>query len=174
MRTLLILMTIWCVNIHAFGQVKPVAQFYQKYKNFENAHDIKIQGWLLKIASKFADESETKKLLKKVTYLRALIVEESDLVSKTDLQSLLKSLQGNSFEPLIQIKDDGNHVDLFIREVGNIITDAVIVVHGSSSFVLLSIEGKLHFSDLNDLDFDIEGSEYFKQIPEKRSGLPKV
>ena len=174
MRVFLVFFLMTFCSLQIKAQVKPIANFYKKYKSHQNTYDIKIQGWLLKLATNFSDESDTKRLLKKITYLRALIIEEGQLVGKSEHHQLIKSLKEESFDPLIQLRDGLEKVDILIREKDKHISDAVVVIYGEESFVILSIEGKLNFSDLNDLQFDIDGSEHFKRIPEQKSDLPKA
>lgn len=168
----ILLSTLFIAN--SFGQVKPIADFYKKYQKLDQVHDIKIQGWLLKMAASFSDEDATKTLLKKITYLRALIMDDGNLVSNAEQQGLIKSLKKSAFEPLMEIRDGNDLVNIMIRENGEYITDALILVHGDDDFILLSIEGKLKFSDLNDLQFEIDGTEHFKKVPEQKSDVPRA
>ena len=170
----LLLFVLLSIPVLQGQSVKPIANFYNKYKKMGQVQDIKIQGWLLKMAATFAGEEPTHQLLKKISYLRVLIVEDGNLVDKKDHDQLMKEVRQSTFEPLIQIKDGKEKVDIMIREQGDTITDALIVVYGDDDFVLLSLEGKLKFSDLNDLKFDIEGAEHFEKIPEKKTGKPKA
>ena len=174
MRITLIITCLSIAPILGYAQVPSLANFYNKYKKSENVRDIKIQGWLLKLAAKFADEPETHNLLRKITYLRALIIESGNPVKSSEYSNLLRSLRQDEFEPLVQLREGRSRVDLLIRENSKHITDALVVVYGEEGFILLSIEGKLRFSDLNDLKFDIDGSEHFKKLPEEREALPKV
>ncbi len=173
MRTIIALACLMITPLLGISQVKPIAEFYNKWKAEENVREIKIQGWLLKLASTFK-RKDSEDLLNKVTYLRALIMEDGNTIKKYDYQTLIRSLENNSFETLIRTASGREYVDLLIREKGGAIVDAVVIVYGKDSFLLLSIEGKLNFKDLKKLDFDIDGAEHFKHLPENREDLPKV
>lgn len=156
------------------SQTPVIKSFYEKYKNMDQVQDVQLQGWLLKLASTFTDEEEAGKLLQKITQLRVLIMDEGNLVSKQEYNSLLKEVKKSDFEELIQIKEEGQQIEFLIREKGGTITDVLVVVNGQDDFVMLSLEGKLKFSDLNDLNIEVEGAEHFQKLPEKKKDLPRA
>ncbi len=174
MRKLVASLALLSFSILCFGQSPAVKSFYNKYKNMEDVTDIKLQGWVLKLASTFADEGDTEKLLKKITHLRVMIMDDGNLVKADEYKSLIKSVKKDRFEELMQIKEDGNKIDFFIREKGEAVTDVLIMVNSPDGFVLLSLEGALKFSDLRHLEIDVEGGENFKKIPENRSDVPRA
>ena len=158
----------------AFTQPKAIAQFYEKYTQHENVTDVKLQGWLLEIASNFADDEQAKKILNKITYLRVLVMEEGNLVSPEEYKNLLKDIRQSSFEELFKIREGQQDIGFYIREKGDSITDVLLLVNGEDEFVLLSLEGLLKFSDLNDLNIDIDGAGHFKKLPEKKGEVPRA
>lgn len=163
-----------CLSILCFGQNSAIQSFYGKYKDLENVTDIKLQGWVLKLASTFTDEEDAERILKKITHLRVLIMEDGNLVGAAEYQKLIKSVKKDRFEELMKIKEDGSNIDFLIREEGETITDVLILVSGEDGFVLLSLEGALQFKDLHNLEIDVEGGENFKRIPKNRGDVPRA
>ena len=163
-----------CLTVLCFGQSPAIQSFYGKYKDLENVTDIKLQGWVLKLASTFADEEDAERLLKKITHLRVLVMENGNLVKTSEYQQLIRSVKKDRFEELMKIKEDGANIDFLIREEGETITDVLILVSGEDGFVLLSLEGALQFKDLHNLEIDIQGGENFKKIPKNRGDVPRA
>ncbi len=174
MKNYLILFTLLLNPLFGWGQAPAIQHFYDKYKSMEQVQDIRLQGWVLELASKFSDEEAGEKLLRKITQLRVLIMEEGNLVSPGEYKTLLRDVKRASFQELIKVKEEGQHVDLLIREQGDTITDVLVVISGTDGFVLLSLEGALKFSDLNDLNIDVKGADQFKKLPEKKSDIPQA
>jgi len=174
MRTFILSALLALGPFFAFAQPKAIAQFYEKYTQHEDVTDVKLQGWLLEIASNFADDEQAKKILSKITYLRVLVMEEGNLVSPEEYKSLLKDIRQSSFEELFKIREGQQDIGFYIREKGDSITDVLLLVNGDDEFVLLSLEGLLKFSDLNDLHIDIDGAEHFKKLPEKKGEVPRA
>lgn len=174
MRTFILSALLALGPFFAFAQPKAIAQFYEKYTQHEDVTDVKLQGWLLEIASNFAGDEQAKKILSKITYLRVLVMEEGNLVSPEEYKSLLKDIRQSSFEELFKIREGQQDIGFYIREKGDSITDVLLLVNGDDEFVLLSLEGLLKFSDLNDLHIDIDGAEHFKKLPEKKGEVPRA
>lgn len=174
MKTLSFLILLLCSITLSQAQTESIQQFYNKYKNLEEVTHIKLQGWVLQLAAKHADDDEANKIFKKITQLRFLNMEEGNPVSTDEMSKLLHSLRKDNFEELIQIRDEGEQINCFIRSKEDLITDVVLLISGSDEFLLLSLEGKLRFSDLNDLDLEVKGSEQFKKLPDDRSKLPRA
>jgi len=160
--------------LFSWGQVTAIQHFYDKYQSLEKVQDIKLQGWVLELASEFTDEEQGRRLLRNITQLRVLIMEEGNLVSHREYNDLLRDLRRVSFEELIKVRESDSQVDLLIREKGDTITDVLVLISGDDGFVLLSLEGALKFSDLNDLNIDVQGAEQFKKLPEKKADIPRA
>ena len=173
MKYLIISLLLLCPFLN-FGQAKPIINFYNKYKNQENVKDISIQGWLIKLASQFSDSESGEQLLKKITKIRVLVMDEGNLVTPSEHKSLLNAIKSSNFEQLMQMRDKDQHIDFYLREKGETITDVAVIVQSPDNFVLLSLEGLLKFSDLKKLNLDIEGGKHFEKIPEKRSEIPRA
>ena len=101
-------------------------------------------------------------------------MEEGNLVSASEYKNLLKDIRQSSFEELLKIREGQQDIGFYIREKGDTITDVLLLVNGESQFVLLSLEGLLKFSDLNDLHIDIDGAEHFERLPEKKGDVPRA
>lgn len=174
MKHLIILISLFIAPTIVFSQSKAIKQFYNKYRNLESVTDIKLNGWVLKLASTFTEEEDAEKILKKITQLRVLVMEEGNLVSKEEYKSLVKSVKKDDFAELFKVKEEGQNIEFMIREDKDTITDVLILVNGIDQFVLLSLEGKLKFSDLNDLNIEVDGGEHFQKIPEHKEDVPRA
>lgn len=158
----------------SFAQSKVVQRFYDQYRGLENVENIKLRGWMLRMASNLSDSADDAQLLRKISNLQILTTEDVSLINKQDRQSFLKNLREDAFEDLITIQKGEQLVEMMIREDGDMITDFILMVSGESEFLLINMEGGLKFSDLNDLNINIEGAEYLKKLPEKKSDIPRA
>lgn len=175
MRKILLLAMLLGVAGLSFAQTKAVQSFYNKYKDMDGVENVRLQGWLIKLASSFADEDpDAKRLLKKITQLRILTMDQGNLVSQQEYNNLIKNIKQDHFEDLFLIKDNGQNVQFLIREKGDTITDVIMLVSGGDEFVLLSLEGVLKFSDLNNLNIEVDGSDHFKKLPEDKKDIPRA
>jgi hypothetical protein len=174
MRTIIIL-AFACLTAFTSQAQNPLLEgFYHKYTQFDNVTDVKLQGWLLKLASNHSEDEGAEKLLEKITQLRVLVMEEGNLVTPRDYKNLLNGIRTSSFEELFKVKNTDEDVALYIREEGTNITDVLVLVNGKDNFVLLSLEGLFKFSDLNDLNIDVEGIEHLERLPEDKKSVPRA
>ncbi len=169
MKNVFLLICFLVSTNYSFAQSKNIQNFYNKYAAYENATDINVQGWVLKLASAFSEDEKAQKTLDKITQLRILIMEDENLVSYDDRKKLMRSLKKDKFEEFLQVRDGGDKVDFFLREEGDQITNILMVVNGKDGFVLLSLEGLLNLEDIKDLNIDLEGSEHLKKLPKHRA-----
>lgn len=150
------------------AQADPIRAFVNKYKELEEAENINLGGFVLTLAAGFTDDEEAAQLLKKVSHLRILTIDQADLVSPTDLLGLRQSLQAKDFEDLMYIRDGLDHIDILVRETPKAITDVVLLIREPESFTLISLEGWLRYEDLRELNIDINGMSHLSGLPELR------
>ncbi|MCI5082129.1 MAG: DUF4252 domain-containing protein [Saprospiraceae bacterium] len=164
MRTFLIA-AVCLLPLFATAQIEAVENFYQKYKSQQNITDVNLSGWLLKATSMVSsnDEADKDDFLKKITYFRALIMEESNPVKKSDFKKLKSDIRKAKFEELIKVKDGGSDIEILVKDDNGFITDAILLVNDKEDFVLLSMEGRFRLSDFENININIEGADHFKK-----------
>ncbi len=160
-------MALFVLPLSGYSQ-KSIKSFYNKYKKFENVTSVKLQGWVIKLAAKFADDPDAKKVAKHISKLRVLTMEDGNLVTKEDYKSLIRSIRKDQFEDLIMVREGTTKINLYIKEKKDKITNALLIVNDVDEFVMISLEGKLRFKDLQELDITVEGGDYFNKIPKNK------
>lgn len=166
----LILFCLLCLLIPDWGmsQSPAIRHFYDQFRSHEDATRISMGGGLLRLAATFSGEKEARKILRKVSHMRLLVIENRDPVSPEAYTQLIKGIQADRFEQLMQIREGGQHIDFYLREDGDTITDVLMLLREEGEFLMLNLEGKLKFSDLNDLHLDVDGAEQLVKLPENR------
>ena len=158
----------------SYAQSPCISNFCDSFQEDETITHIELKGSILQLAAVHASNPAEQKALEKVVQLRVLVLENQYLNSKKNSHKLIKQLKKERFSTLMQIKEGQVDIDFLIKENDQYITDLVALVRMKNNFVLLSLEGLLEFSDLNDLQFQLEGGNHFKKIPEKRSDIPQA
>ena len=171
MKNMIIAACLLLAPLMSFSQQSnpAIQSFYDKYSEIDNVSDIELSGGLLKFISSYAsDESGIKDPIEKVSYLRILVMNDGNIVKPADLSNLLRSVKADAFEDLMQIRDGKTKVDVLIKESKGVISNALLVVNDDEDFVLISLEGSLSLKDLESLNLDVEGAEYFKKMKQKK------
>ncbi len=147
---------------------KVIESFYDKYKAKEDVTHIKLKGWVINLAAKFADDEDAKRVLKKISKLRVLVMEDGNIVNDTDRKILGRALRTDDFEDLVYVRDGETKISIKMREHKGVITNVFLTVDDPDGFILLSLEGELLWKDLQELEIDVEGAEHLKKIPKNR------
>ncbi len=172
MKNIIILFFACLFSIASLNaQSNSVKSFYDKYTNDVKVTDYTIQGWMLKLATEYADDEEAGNVLEKITQLRILLMEDGNPISSHEYNDFMKTLRQDDFEELLKVKDKDCDVDFFIREDGEMISDLLMLVHEKDGFVLISLEGLFSMKDLKNLNLDIEGAEHLEKAMKK---LPRA
>ncbi|NRA50720.1 MAG: DUF4252 domain-containing protein [Phaeodactylibacter sp.] len=174
MRNPIFLFLLVLIPFLGHSQTRFISEFYDQYKNLDKVSHVDIQGWLLQLKFNEEEAEGAEKLLDKITKLRILTMDDGNLVSPGEYQKLLKNMRKGGFEELFRVREGQEDVGLFIREENKKVTNVLLTIHGQDNFIMLSLEGLLKFSDLNDLHLDIEGMEHFEKLPEKKEDIPRV
>lgn len=174
MKKICLLAALLCMVGTMTAQSKAVQQFYDRYRGLEDVENIKLRGWMLRMASNLSDSANEAQLLRKISRLQILTTEHTSLIKPQDRKRFLSNLRKEAFEELITIRNEGKLVEMLIREDGETITDLVLMVSDSEEFVLINMEGALRFSDLNDLNFNVSGAEHLQNLPDNKSDIPKA
>ncbi len=148
-------------------QSKSISAFYDKYENLEEVLNITLSGGVLKMITKHSDENGESDPIERVSELKVLVMEDGNVVKKSDLKALKSGIRHEKFEQLVQVRDEQTYVDIYIQEEGGIISNALLVVNEPDNFVMISLEGELSLKDLENIDIDVDGAEYFKKYNSK-------
>lgn len=174
MKQLLLICSLLVFSYTTFAQ-QSVKKFYNKYKHKEEVTSVKVQGWMIKSVLAFVEDFEGDDIVKKVTKLRVLTMENGNLVSAKDLNELVKDAKSESYEDLMTIRDGSTNVRFMIKENDKKIKNLLVLVSESDEFVLISLECNLKWKDLKNIDFDkVNGGEVFDKLPAKKENVPRA
>lgn len=151
-----------------------VREFFQKYKHDHRAEHFRMGGLLLDVAVSFSNDDQEKKILKKMKRLRLLSFEDNNPVTPGEYQKLLKGIRADKYSPLIKVRQGDETVNIMVQERNNYISEVLLIVNSKDEFVLLNLEGKFRFEDLNDFDLDTKGGDHLRKLPEDRADLPQT
>ena len=168
MRNLLLVGLLAILPMVATAQSKHITQFFNQYKTHEEVSRVNLGGFVVRLMGNFVDDDDARKIIRKVSHLRVLSIDDPTIVSADAYTTLVKGIKSDRFEELIQMREGEQRIEFFLREKGERITDVLMLLRGKDEFLLLSLEGAFKFSDLKDLRIDIEGGEHFSKLPERK------
>lgn len=174
MKQLLLIFSLLVFSSSIFAQ-QSVKRFYNKYKHQEDVTSVKVQGWMIKTVLAFVEDFEGEDIVKKVTKLRVLTMENGNSVSDDDFNELVKDAKSEAFEDLMTIREGTTNIRFMIKENEKKIKNLLVLVSESDEFILISLECNLKWKDLKNIDFDkIDGGEVFEKLPTKKTDVPRA
>ena len=160
MKYILLLVSLICLPMLMQGQNRAVKNFYHKYKKYDGSRGIMVPGFLIWLGSGVAKEVVKKenpeakiflRFVKKFKTMRVLVMEEENLVSKDDLQSLIVSAKKGKYEEIISVRENGTHISIMGRGKKDKLKNLLIVVSSEDEFVMLHAKTKIKVKDINRL-----------------------
>ena len=158
MKQFLILLFICTISLPAFSQSQSIRDFYRKYKRTENTVNFNAPGWMIRLGASIAmnhvddpGEKEALRLAKKVRKGRILVMEDKNHIHPTDLNKFISNVHDENFEDLIHVHDEGEKIQILIREDNDWIRDILILVYEEDSFIMLALKTKMHIEDINEV-----------------------
>ena len=144
------------------GQTQQLNNYYNDVDQFGEAFKFSIPGFLVRTGLKFAlkDEENVElkkslgKLIKGIKRMKVVVIENpARYRSVSALSSDLRSKE--QFEELVRVKDDGEFVNVLIRESdsGKVIKNLVVLVEGKDESVMVSMKTNLKHEDLKGIDW---------------------
>ena len=153
MKRILTFSLILLLGSAGFSQNKSVDRVFRKYAHRKGVTSVSVPRILLSIGRAFMTDmdAEEKRMLKTIHKLKVLTIEDEALNAKTDFYAeMSQTLKKNNFKEMMTVKSDGQTVKMVAHEKRGRI-DRLILVVGGEENVLVSIKGKMKYSDLSKL-----------------------
>lgn len=134
------------------------SSIFSKYQKMEDSWKFQIdQDMLDMISSDIIGD-----LANKIDLIEIVI---SDAVEKTDEKGIVSSLRADNFEELINMRDAGNKVKIFIQEEGDLIKSMFLVAQSKDGDnVLARLKGGFTIEDIANINFDEIGLEKVSEV----------
>lgn len=92
------------------------------------------------------DNEEIIQMVKKVSKIKVLTVENGD---KTMLQDFVSYLNDNNYEDWATIKHDGDNVNIRVKQKGDAIKNMLITVNSDKELVFVDVRGSFTADDIS-------------------------
>ena len=154
-------MTIATVTLHA--QSPTIDNFFNAVPESDNVLRLELTGFFLKLAANISDDEDSQ-IVKGIKAIRLISADNQNDLPGNEVNRLVKGLRSEAFEPLMEIRDGGDNINLMVKDQGDYITDFVAKIQDDEGgFMLLSIEGAFKYEDLQKLDVDFNGIDKVKK-----------
>jgi hypothetical protein len=125
---------------------------FRKYKNDSGVMYMDLGGDFASFL-----EAEGEEIKSSVDNVKLMIFSGGNNMKPSDLKELKASLQNDKYELLIQAKDKGNSVNLYVVEdgSGDFFEEIFGIVQSEEYNVFARLYGKIYYDDLSKLDMEM-------------------
>lgn len=134
----------------ALAQSSGMRTLKDRFKGEEDVHCFKLSGFLARMAFTMADDYEYKEAITSLRSIEFITIPQHAFKSQNvTVNGYKKFLQDNKFEQLIDVKDNGEQVSIYLAPEGKKFDRYLIVVDGKTEVVVLELKGHIDTSKLN-------------------------
>lgn len=142
----IMLMTVWVANLAA----QSVEDLFKEFKDKANAEYIEIPKAMMSMASTFAKKDEGSDIIKRVSHLSILNIENDPQLCQ-DFSRKALSLSRNGYETMVNSNEDNEKTLILVKTKNENITEMVVLNIEPNECSLIQIKGKLRPSDIDKL-----------------------
>lgn len=142
----IMLMTVWVANLAA----QSVEDLFKEFKDKANAEYIEIPKAMMSMASTFAKKDEGSDIIKRVSHLSILNIENDPQLCRDFSQKALL-LSRNGYETMVNSNEDNEKTLILVKTKNENITEMVVLNIEPNECSLIQIKGKLRPSDIDKL-----------------------
>lgn len=142
-----------------------ISEAFMKYRLKDGVTTISVPGWVIGIASRFADlDSEEREILQSIDRVRVLAVDDDDLNARIDLHKEFYNHinKKHDYEELLVVRNDDENVTIFGKMDDSVIEEMVILVGGDDN-AMIYIKGEIKPELLND-KIDLTNPDKFMSL----------
>ncbi len=158
------LVLLFCASA-TFAQ-KSVDQLFNQYRDTEGAIKMDLTGNILELL----DDELTKGIGSKIDDINIVIMKEGFDFTSDNAKEIKSALRSSEYEELINMRDEGNQIGIYVIEKGDIIKNLFLMINGSGEQnVLVKVSGNLSYDDFKDIDLSgIDGLEQLGKVANKK------
>ena len=156
MKTIIAIVTMAIFPLISFSQNKAIDDLFNKYAGRDGFTTVDINGGLLKLASFFEKDSDSKDLMKTINHIRILAMEKGADSKVNFYKEVIDGITVKDYEELMTVKDKDQDVRILVKQADGRINELLMIVGGSDN-ALISITGKIDPRDLSQVKHMVKG-----------------
>lgn len=163
-------------SITIFGQnTDAISKYFEQYVENDDFTVVYVSAKMFEILGKLDlegfEDAEAEIAMEMVSKLEGVRVLTTEKDPMGYYKNALKTIDVKEYESLVQVRDEGENVNLMIKDLqGDIINEMLVLVGGEDEFVLVSIIGEIDLKNISKLSkaVNIKGMEHLDKADKKQ------
>lgn len=151
MKNLVLITAFMLMAAAGFAQSKSFATLKDHFKGEDNVHAFTVGGWLANLALKFVDDEDINShAIQKIGSIHLITIpkkhfEEQGLSVNGYKRYIAKD---DAFEELLTVKDQGSHVSIFMKQLGEHYNRYLLLVEENEEVTAIEFKGYIDVDEL--------------------------
>ena len=130
-----------------------IKDVFNEFKDTPRAEYVSISPFLMKIGQCFIDEEEGPEmaLAKQVRSMKVLDLSDCSPEVKARFTRRMADLDDKGYETLVRVNDEGEKVNILVKQKNDVIREMLIVCAGTDDCTLVFFKGKFKPEDIDRL-----------------------
>jgi hypothetical protein len=135
----------------AFAQSSGMRTLKNRFKDKENVHSFKLDGMMARVVFKLvSQDEEIKDAIQEIRSIDIITIpSEAFLDEKVSVRGYKKFLEEQGFTSLVDVRDNGDHVSIFLSPESKSFDRYLIVAEETSSVTVIELKGRIDLSKLS-------------------------
>jgi hypothetical protein len=166
MKNIIIILLLSFCGTSAFAQIDAIEKYFDQYMDDENFSVVYVSPKMFKMVSKVLDEESNKEVTDVVKDLKGLRILKTSYNSLAFYKEAKSKINTNEYELLMNARDEGQNIEFYTKESGDIINELLLMVGGKEDFILMSFVGNIDLNKVAKLAkaLDIDGADYLEKL----------
>ena len=160
MKRILLLAFVAVLNLNLFAQESTVHRFFDHLRQFDATISLTLEGPMLQTIMAAVEDEDGLKFLEKITRVQVITFEKASGSLLKDVKKVITDLRKESFEQVLQLREDGTDVEIWAQSTESRITEAFLYIHSDADTICISLEGSFSPEDLKDAGLQNAGKRF--------------
>lgn len=159
------------ISVQAMSaQTDAIEKYFSKYLDDDRFTVVYISPKMFNMVSKMDIKDMEPEVKEIISNLRGLRILTTEINPQAFYKEALSTINTKEYEVLMKVRDGDENVQFLVKDDGgSTINELLLLVGGSSDFVLLSFVGAIDLNKISKLanSMDIKGAEHLEKIEKK-------
>ncbi len=173
MKKIILLGTLLCMVTLLNAQSNLIDDFFDRHAEKDGYTTVIISSKLLSLFTPKEENKEGNDVIRRLTSIKILSVEDSILNQKVNFyKELSAKTDFQGYDELMVVKEGQSVTKFLVRQKGDRISELLVISGGPGNNTLISIKGDLDLKSLSELSKDT-GMDELKELDKINKNPPK-
>jgi hypothetical protein len=144
-KIIIIVLLSTLTSFASLAQSKSYSALKDKFSSSDDVHSFSVGGWICRLVMNWAGEYEFKQAIEDLRHVRIIVIPKEEFErNDVSVNGFKKILKQDAFQELAHVKDHGDDVSIYIREMSNKRNYYFVLVEDNDEVTAIELHGYLN------------------------------